>query len=216
MDRFVFPKWVNKLVLLLPVFGAFGGLYVLVLVLYGTSPATTDTGYAPVQPVAYSHALHAGKLGIDCRYCHTGVEVGSHASIPPTQTCMNCHKNVRANSAKLALVREQYGTGEPIEWIRIHDLPDFAYFNHSAHVRRGVGCISCHGRIDKMEVVFQVETLGMAWCLDCHREPEKHLRPLDKITVMEWTPPEDQLAFGRRLREQYNVNPRTDCWTCHR
>jgi hypothetical protein len=215
MDRFIFPKWVNKLVLVLPLLVVLGGLYFVVLILYATSPATLDAGYQPRQPVDYSHALHAGKLGIDCRYCHTGVEAGANATIPPTQTCMNCHKSIRTNSAKLALVRESYGTGAPIEWIRIHDLPDFVYFNHSAHVRRGVGCVSCHGRIDKMDVVYQVGLLSMGWCLDCHRNPEPHLRPLDKLTVMDWEP-EDQAAFGKRIREQLNINPSTDCWTCHR
>ncbi len=125
----------------------------------------------PTQPVPYSHALHVGQLGMDCRYCHTGVEVAAAATIPPTQTCMNCHSKVRANSEKLIPIRESYATGMPVPWIRVHDLPDYVYFDHSAHVRRGVGCVSCHGRIDTMEVVFQAEPLSMGWCLECHRNP---------------------------------------------
>ncbi len=216
MDRFVFPRWVNKLVLILPILAILGGIYVVVLVVYAAVPSTTDVGYQPRQPVPYSHALHAGKLGIDCRYCHSTVEYAAQAAIPPTQTCMNCHKSVRSESPKLLPVRESYATGKPVEWVRVHDLPGFLYFNHSAHVRRGVGCVSCHGRIDRMEVVYQAKTLSMGWCLDCHRNPEASLRPQDKITSMDWTPPEDPVAFGKRIRAQEGLNPSTDCWTCHR
>jgi len=216
MDRFVFPRWVNKLVLILPILVILGGLYVVVLVIYAASPRTTDIGYQPKQPVPYSHALHAGKLGLDCRYCHSTVEYAAHAALPPTQTCMNCHQSIRAESPKLLPVRESYATGKPIEWIRVHDLPGFVYFNHSAHVRRGVGCVSCHGRVDKMDVVYQAQPLSMGWCLDCHRNPESSLRPLDKVTAMDWTPPEDPAVFGQRIRRQEDLNPSTDCWTCHR
>jgi len=216
MDRFVFPGWINKLILLLPFLLIGGGLYVVVLVALAGSPSTTDVGYAPEQPVPYSHALHAGKLGIDCRYCHTTAADAAHAAIPPTQTCINCHERIRSDSPRLTLVRESYATGESLEWKRIHDLPDFAYFNHSAHINAGIGCISCHGRVDRMDVVYQAEPLSMGWCLDCHRNPEKHLRPVEAVTDMNWTPPEDQLSFGRRLRETHNINPSTDCGTCHR
>jgi hypothetical protein len=129
---------------------------------------------------------------------------------------MNCHKTVRATSQRLIPVFESYSTGMPVEWIRVHDLPDFVYFNHSAHVRRGVGCVSCHGRIDTMEVVTQMKPLSMGWCLECHRSPEKHLRPVEFITELDWVPEEDQLALGRRLRETNNINPPQDCYTCHR
>jgi hypothetical protein len=173
-------------------------------------------GYAPAQPVPYSHALHPGKLGIDCRYCHTTVENAAFAAIPPTQTCINCHARIRAKSDQLALVRESFGTGAPIPWVKIHDLPDYVYFNHGAHVRRGVGCVECHGRIDRMEVVAQVRTLAMSWCLDCHRRPEAHLRPPALVTQMDWVPPEDPVKYGARLRRETNINPSQDCSTCHR
>jgi hypothetical protein len=142
--------------------------------------------------------------------------VAATAAIPPTQTCMNCHSNVRSNSEKLIPVRESYATGMPVPWIKIHDLPDYVYFDHSAHVRRGVGCVSCHGRIDTMEVVYQAEPLSMGWCLECHRNPERHLRPTEFVTQLDWVPEEDQLALGTKLREANNINPPTDCNTCHR
>jgi hypothetical protein len=194
-----------------------GGLiYASVLVYLGFSPKATDVGYMPTQPVPYSHALHVGQLGMDCRYCHTSVEVAAHANVPPTQTCMNCHANVRANSEKLIPVRESYATGMPVPWIKIHDLPDYVYFNHSAHVSRGIGCVSCHGRIDTMEVVYQAKPLSMGWCLECHRNPERHLRPLEYVTQLDWVPEEDQLVLGARLREENHINPQTTCNTCHR
>jgi hypothetical protein len=212
----VFPKWVNKLRPALAIVLVGVPVYVIVLVAYGASPKTINVGYQPTQPVAYSHALHAGELGIDCRYCHTTVEEAAYAAVPPTQTCMNCHKTIRAASEKLLPVRKSYATGTPIKWVKVHDLPDYVYFDHSAHVLRGVGCVSCHGRVDKMEVVWQVEPLSMGWCLDCHRDPEPHLRPAELVTQMDWVPMEDPQALGRRLREQYNINPSTDCSTCHR
>ena len=134
----------------------------------------------PVQPVPYSHALHAGKLGIDCRYCHTTVEKANFAAIPPTETCMNCHTNIRTQSEALEPIRESWATGKPVEWIKIHDLPHYVYFSHQAHVTHGVGCIECHGRIDQMERVYQAKPLSMGWCLECHRDPGPHLRPEER------------------------------------
>lgn len=216
-EFFLFPEWVDRLrpvagVILLGIVP----VYLVALVWYGFSPKTTDVGYAPEQPVPYSHAMHAGDLGIDCRYCHTTVEVAAHAAIPPTQTCMNCHAKIRATSPKLAVVRDSYATGMPIPWVKVHDLPDYAYFNHSAHVRRGVGCVECHGRIDKMDVVYQAQPLSMGWCLDCHRNPEPRLRPPELVTKMDWQPTEDRAALGKRLREASDINPSQDCSTCHR
>lgn len=205
-----------------------GGLYVVVVVTFGFGPRATDVGYMPRQPVPYSHALHAGELGMDCRYCHNTVEQTAHAWIPATQTCMGCHTNIHPNKSvdvnapdnkdRLVNVARSFDTGFAIPWVRVHDLPDYAYFNHSAHVNRGVGCVSCHGRVDRMEEVYQHERLSMAWCLDCHRFPEKHLRPVDKVTDMEWvaSSSDEQLALGRKLREQMKINPPTDCSTCHR
>jgi hypothetical protein len=138
--------------------------------------------------------------------------------VPPTQICLNCHAKIAKLSEKLKPVRQSAETGKPVHWIRVHDLPDFVYFDHSAHVARGVGCVSCHGRIDTMEKVAQVERLSMGWCLECHRNPEPHLRPPEAVTDMLWTPPggEDRVAYGRKLRQQRKINPSTDCSTCHR
>lgn len=215
MSGFVFPRWTNAIRPALGVVLVVVPVYVVLLAAYGASPLTTDVGYAPVQPVPYSHAQHAGNLGIDCRYCHTAVEHGAAATLPPTQTCMNCHATIRSDSPKMIKVKESHATGMPIEWIRVHDLPDYVYFDHSAHVRRGVGCVSCHGRVDKMDVVYQVKPLSMGWCLDCHRNPDPHLRPQEYITSMDWAP-EDPVAVGRRIREENNIRPSTDCSTCHR
>lgn len=215
----IFPKWVDSL---RPLLGAvlLVGLpvYLVLLVWLGGSPKTFAVGYMPEQPVRYSHALHAGELGMDCRYCHNTVEVAGHAAIPPTQTCMNCHSKIRSESDKLVPVRESHATGLPVPWVRVHDLPDYVYFNHSAHVTRGVGCVECHDRVDKMEEVWQAAPLSMGWCLDCHRAPEESLRPVEYVTSMDWTPAdgETRASLGARLREEHDINPSTDCSTCHR
>jgi hypothetical protein len=199
---------------------------VLAVGAYGTSPQTVNVGYSPKQPLPFSHRLHAGELKMDCRYCHHTVEMAAHAAIPATEICTKCHgaaasdgsvatASVHPTSPKLLAVRESQATGEPIEWARIHDLPDFAYFDHSAHVNRGVGCVSCHGRVDKMEQVYQAKPLSMSWCLDCHRNPEPRLRPPERITDMEWAP-EDAEKVGAEIRQQLNINPSTNCSTCHR
>jgi hypothetical protein len=216
MRVFPLPKWTNTIRPAFAVILLGGPLYLVVLIWLGTHARATAVGYQPDQPVPYSHALHAGDLGIDCRYCHVGVENSSQAVIPATQTCMNCHQKIRAESPKLLPVLESFATGMPVPWVRVHDLPDFVYFNHSAHVSRGVSCVSCHGRVDRMEVVAQSAPLTMGWCLDCHRNPEKALRPVEYVTKLDWSPPEGQLAMGRRLREEKHINPSTDCVTCHR
>jgi hypothetical protein len=218
--HFVFPPWTNYLlpVVVVMVIGAVPFLPVLVGL--GFSPKTTDVGYSPVQPVAFSHAVHAGQLGMDCRYCHTTVEKSAFAAIPATQTCMNCHSAVKTESPKLMKVRESVLTGKPIEWVKVHDLPDYSYFNHSAHVNHGVSCVSCHGRVDQMEVVTQVKPLSMGWCLECHREPEKALRPKEEVTNLSWLPPNgDQLKIGRQIKKAYDIHGTaymTSCSTCHR
>jgi hypothetical protein len=214
----IFPKWLDSLrpVIVVGVFGILP-VYVIALVYYAGSPRTTDVGYQPEQPVPYSHALHAGELGIDCRYCHTTVGKAASAAIPPTQTCMNCHATIYPESPLLLPVRESFSTGMSVPWVRVHDLPDYVYFNHSAHVSRGVGCAECHGRVDRMEVVYQVESLSMGWCLDCHRDPAPRLRPLDKVTDLAWEPHADErLDLGRRLQDQFDIHPSEDCSTCHR
>jgi hypothetical protein len=215
-DKFVFPKWTNWLREGSAVLAMGGLVYAIVLITGVFSPEMSAIGYAPEQPVPYSHALHAGDLGIDCRYCHRGVETTAKATIPPTATCMNCHASVRTQSEKLELVRQSAQTGEPIPWIRVHDLPDYAYFNHAGHIQSGVGCVSCHGQVHRMEVVEQVEALTMGWCLDCHRNPEPHLRPQEFVTDMNWVPGEDPAVLGARLRAENDINPSTDCATCHR
>ncbi len=212
---FHFPSWTltvrdmsGALLLVAP-------LYIVGVVAFGASPKTTDVGYMPEQPIPFSHALHAGELGMDCRYCHTTVEKAAHAAVPPSATCMNCHAGIRTESPLLTLLRDTYEKGEPIAWQRVHDLPDYAYFDHSAHVTRGIGCASCHGRVDKMERVWQHEALSMGWCLDCHRNPEDHLRPLDQITNMAWAP-DNQREIGLAIKEQLNIVPSQNCSTCHR
>jgi len=212
----IFSKSADKWIFyILPVLVA-GGLFIAFFFWYYGSPKYTDVGYRPKQPVDYSHKLHAGDLGMDCRYCHTSVEFSASAGIPPTQTCMNCHSVVGKDSEKLLKVRESWATGKPLEWIRVHDLPDYAFFNHSAHINAGVGCESCHGNVRNMEVVEQKETLSMGWCLDCHRAPEMQLRPARDITKMNWTPPEDQLEFAARTIEEKKIDPPIECSGCHR
>ena len=215
MSRFQFPEWTEtfKKWLMLLLLGA--PVYLVALWAYGLTPEAIRIGYMPEQPVPYSHALHVGKLGLDCRYCHNTVERSSHSAVPPIETCMNCHSKVLTESPKLLPLREAYTTGEPLKWIRVHDLPDYVFFNHSAHVNRGVGCESCHGRIDQMEEVYQAEALTMAWCLDCHRDPTPNLRPQDEITTMGFAP-SDPRGVGREVARNQKIQPRTDCSTCHR
>ena len=212
----LFPRWLNRFPLYAAIAGPLFGALAVGGVWYYGSPKYTDAGYRPEQPVPYSHALHAGELGIDCRYCHVSVESSPVANIPPTQTCMNCHKIVARDSELLAPIRDSFASGRPMRWIRVHSLPGYAYFNHSAHVRAGVGCISCHGPIHEMEVVMQVEPLSMSWCLDCHRNPAPHLRPTDEVTNMEWFPPRDHAEFAQQAMIDKNLNPPLDCSGCHR
>jgi hypothetical protein len=191
-----------------------GGLWLTLEV--NRSPYVTRAFEAREQPVAFSHAHHVGGMGIDCRYCHVSVEHAASAGLPPTKTCMNCHSQIWNQSPMLEPVRESFRSDKSIEWTRVHDLPDFVYFNHSAHVNKGVGCASCHGRIDRMPLVWQEKSLQMEWCLECHRAPERFLRPRSEVFNMAWEPPADQLEQGRRLVAEYGVHPRTSCSTCHR
>ena len=179
-------------------------------------PSNKDAGYRPEQPVEYSHKLHAGNLGIDCRYCHNTVDRAAFAAVPTTETCMNCHHKVKTNSSKLTLVRESYGKGEAIPWVKVHVLPDYVYFNHQAHVTRGVSCVSCHGRVDQMIKVTQVAPLSMGWCLDCHRNPAPNIRPVEFVTKLDWQPDRPAEEIGRELIAQKGINPPVDCAGCHR
>jgi len=221
----IFPRSSNllplKIVLCLLVMGG----AVTAGVWYYFTPKYTRVGYQPIQPVPFSHKLHAGQLGMDCRYCHSFVEVAAHSNIPTTQVCMNCHTQVRPNSPQLAAVRESWETGRPIEWIQIHKTPDYAYFNHAAHVNRGVSCVSCHGDVTEMDVVYHHESQSMEWCLDCHRHPENALRPLEQITNLKWKPEQQkgeslekaQRRIGMALKNDWHVNPpNLNCAGCHR
>jgi hypothetical protein len=183
---------------------------------YFFSPEYTDVGYRPEQPVAFSHLLHAGELSIDCRYCHTTVERAAVASVPPTQTCMNCHQLVGRDLPSLEPLRASATSGEPLFWVRVHKVPEYAYFPHDVHVRAGVGCSSCHGDVAAMDRVMQMEPLSMRWCLDCHRDPTDHLRPEDALTDMRWQPPADQEAFAAARIEALGLAPPEDCGACHR
>ena len=182
------------------------------------SAFTTGQGVTIPQIVPFSHDHHVSGLGIDCRYCHTGVETSAFAGIPPTATCYNCHKIIWSDAPLLEPVRESYRTGRPLVWNRVYDLPDFVYFDHSIHVAKGVGCASCHGRIDQMKLTAQATSLQMAWCLECHRNPEKFIRPRSEVFNMAWEA-KDQRALGERLVREYQLRPTfalTNCSTCHR
>jgi len=183
---------------------------------YWWSPSYTDAGYQPEQPVPFSHKLHAGDLGLDCRYCHSTVEQGAAAAIPPTQTCMNCHGFVATDSKALEPIRTSWEKGTPVEWTRVHMLPDYAYFDHSVHLAAGVGCSSCHGRVDQMDIVAIDQPISMGWCLDCHRDPEPNLRAFDQITYMAWDPATSDYDPNADPQRTRKVNPPEHCWECHR
>jgi menaquinone reductase, multiheme cytochrome c subunit len=207
------PSWTNQIKWLVAVVGGYLGTVVLIGVWYGFSPKTTDVGYRPEQPIPFSHALHAGKLGMDCRYCHQTVERAANAAVPTAETCMGCHARVLTESAQLAPLRKAWADGGAISWKRVHDLPDYAYFDHSAHLNAGVGCQSCHGRIDQMEVVSQVNTLSMGWCIECHRNPAPHIRPPGQITAMV---PDERWSGSADTPFDKIHAASTDCSTCHR
>ncbi|MPZ17989.1 MAG: cytochrome C [Luteitalea sp.] len=216
----IFPKSANAWAR----FSLFGLLLLIVLgawaiLLLQRSDFVTAARANVQQPIQFSHLHHVGGEGFDCRYCHTSVEKSAFADIPSTKICMNCHSQIWLESPYLEPVRESFKTGQSIEWIRVHDLPDFVYFNHSIHVNKGVGCETCHGRVDEMPAMQQVASLQMEWCLDCHRRPEQYLRPRSQVTVMGYEPEGDQLEIGRRLKQEYKVldaQTLTSCSTCHR
>lgn len=184
------------------------------------STYATGMGFAPQQPIPFSHEHHVGGLGIDCRYCHTSVETSAFAGMPATDTCMTCHSQLWTQAALLSPVRDSLRTGRPIRWVRVNDLPDFVYFNHSIHIHKGVGCVSCHGRIDRMPLTWQANTLFMSWCLECHRSPERFVRPQEHVFEMDWkaASADDQLVLGRQLVKEYHIRSGqlTDCYVCHR
>ena len=229
----IFPRWCN----LLPLKIAFCALCVAAGVAlaftYYATPKTLVVGYQPAQPIPFSHKTHSDQIGMDCRYCHSFVDVSSHANVPTANTCWNCHQHVQRDSPKLAPLRKAMDPaypgydGKPLEWVRVHKVPDYVYFNHCAHVNRGVSCQSCHGNVHTMEVIAQDQPLSMAWCLDCHRAPENFLRPLEQVCNMDYnardflssnpglgvkTPAE----LGLKLKQRFQIKPRTTCATCHR
>lgn len=180
------------------------------------SPYVTQAGVARMQPVPFSHKHHVKGLGIDCRYCHTSVEEAAFAGIPPTKTCMTCHAQIWADSPLLAPVQESFRTGKALVWTRVHDLPDFVYFDHSIHVHKGIGCVTCHGRVDEMPLMWQEHSLHMEWCLECHRAPERFVRPRSQVFNMGWEPPPYAAALGQQLVREYHITTLTNCSVCHR
>jgi Cytochrome c7 and related cytochrome c/Class III cytochrome C family len=183
------------------------------------SPYATRAQESINQPVMFSHQHHTGDLGIDCRYCHTSVEDSSFAGLPATEICMTCHSQIWTDSPLLAPVRQSFATNTPLQWNRVNDLPDFVYFDHSIHVRKGIGCATCHGQVDEQPLALKQQPFNMSWCLDCHRAPQQYLRPLDQITNMHWQPSGDQATLGQQLFRQYHIlgpDILTSCSTCHR
>jgi hypothetical protein len=192
------------------------GLGLLGVLGLARSPYSTNQNVSRAQPVQFSHKHHVGDDGLDCRYCHTSVETSAVAGIPPTKTCMNCHSVLYADAPYLEPIRESFRTNQSIQWVKVHRLPDFVYFNHSIHVAKGVGCTTCHGPIAEMNITWREQSLYMRWCLECHNAPEKYLRPRSEVFNAFYKPPADQEALGNRLMKEYKVQKLTTCTTCHR
>lgn len=214
----IFPKSANALPLQIVIFlFVLGGVATAGITYYAT-PKYLRVGYQPVQPVPFDHSLHAGQLGMDCRYCHSAVEKSGTSSVPAAQTCMNCHSTIKTQSPLLEVVRQSYATGQPVPWVKIHQVPDYVYFNHSVHVNRGVSCVECHGKVNEMQVVHQDKSHSMSWCLDCHRNPSEHIREhkdvfnLDSKTLAE----QGRLAEAQQFVHDWKVKPPTSCSGCHR
>jgi hypothetical protein len=219
----VFPKWTNTLPLKMAVGVVLVGTAVTAGSWYYFTPKYSRVGYQPTQPVYFQHAVHAGQLGMDCRYCHSTVEKSWYANVPAANVCMNCHNAVLKDDPRLAPIRESFATGKPVPWVQIHRTPDYAYFNHSVHLARGVSCVECHGRIDQMDVVAQAKPLHMAFCLDCHRNPAMAIRPADKITDLGWTwdqnpqlAAQKQKQFGEKAIHDWKIQSLENCSACHR
>jgi hypothetical protein len=177
----------------------------------------TDVAVAKDQPIPFSHKHHVTDNGMDCRYCHTSVETSAYAGIPATEVCMGCHSQIWSNATMLEPLRESFRTGQSIAWTRVHDLPEFVFFNHSIHLKKGIGCATCHGRVDQMPLMMKANTLNMNWCVECHRNPEKYIRPREEVFNMAYQAPDDQLSrLGPELVKKYRVQKLDDCWTCHR
>jgi hypothetical protein len=218
----LFPKWSNQLPLQLAVLGALVTGSLILGVTYYFTPKYTRVGYAPQQPVPFSHALHSGQLGLDCRYCHSFVEQSGHSNVPSANTCMNCHSHIKSDSPLLSAVRASYESGEPVPWVRIHQAPHYVYFNHAVHLARGVSCYNCHGNIQEMEVVYHAKSHSMGFCLECHRNPENYIRPPGDVWSHadgRWAPLADasaQREAGLQMVAAWNVKPPLSCSGCHR
>ena len=216
----VFPRAMNIVSRVTIVAGLLGTAFLAwVCLMFAHSSYGTDAGVMREQPIPFSHEHHVGVLGIDCRYCHTSVEHSSFAGMPATKTCMNCHSQIWVGSDMLKQVRDSYKTDEPLHWRRVYNLPGFVYFDHGIHVQKGIGCSSCHGRIDQMPLTYQVPSLLMEWCVDCHRHPEREIRPREEVFNMRYEPPADQLSLGKLLCQEYDVKDPltiTSCSVCHR
>lgn len=214
----LFPRSANKAPLQIVLGLAVVVFSVGVAFAYYYNPKYSRAGYMPQQPVAFDHNLHVEQLGLDCRYCHSYVDQSGHSNVPDSATCMNCHSQVKKDSPALAPIRASYESGEPVDWVRIHKTPDYVYFNHAVHVNRGVSCVSCHGQINEMEVVYHAESLSMGFCLECHRNPEQFVRPLEHVYDLSWEQedPHAQLTKGRELVHDWNINPPQSCSGCHR
>ena len=214
----IFPKWVNTVPIKVIVALLLIKTAIVLGITYYFSPQYTRVGYAPTQPVAFSHEFHAGTLEIDCRYCHTFVEQSGHSNVPGTNVCMSCHSMVLKDDARLATVRQSFDSGEPIPWVRVHKVPDYVYFNHAVHVNRGISCVECHGKVHEMEVVYHAKELSMGFCLKCHRNPEDSIRPVEEVYNLDWERPSDPSAV-KELEEfvhDWGVNPPQSCSGCHR
>jgi hypothetical protein len=214
----IFPRWTNRL----PLQVVAGGLLVATTAVAGIwyyfTPEYTRVGYKPIQPVSFSHNIHAEQLGMDCRYCHDGVEKSWYSNIPSSALCMNCHNQVLKDDPRLALVRESAQSGKPIPWVQIHKAPDYVFFNHSVHVNRGVSCFHCHGQINQMDEVYHAKSFTMTFCLNCHRRPEAFLRPPSEVYNLNWQPesPAKQIADGQKFVHDWKVERLDNCSACHR
>lgn len=213
----LFPPYANQILWL-----AIGALGLVVVgtpaawIAWARTPYATGDKEPVRQPIKFDHRHHVRDDGIDCLYCHGNAKKSAYAGVPATSVCMNCHSQIWTSSPELSKVRKSWFSGEPIRWRRVNVVPDFVFFDHSIHLAKGVGCVTCHGRVDLMGQVYAAEPLTMRWCLDCHRNPERHLRPLDKVTDMEWAPDRPQLELGRELRAAYGVRSIVECSGCHR
>jgi len=208
----IFPKWANQLGPKLLIAGGLIGTLVTAGVSYYFTPEYIRVGYQPIQPVPFSHKVHADQLGLDCRYCHNNVDKSWFSNIPSASTCMNCHSVILKDDPRLQLVRDSFQSGNPIPWVQVHKVPDYVYFNHSVHVNRGISCVSCHGQINEMEEVHHAKSLSMGFCLDCHRKPEDNIRPLQFVTQLDWKGQVD----GKQLVHDWKVQPGESCSVCHR